>query len=424
MNFVKRAGTSLRARKSKAAALLAVFVVLCTLLLGGFLLQGATARQEAEVQRRVGVDVTVRGEGLTRHLADRLGGSERVHRYNPVLSLRAGARGFAPLRSEGGGSDGAGAGDGEQPAVALNGVRDFGLLLPFSYGSARITAGRGVAPGDANRDVVVVEERLAAKNGLAPGDTLRLASADGERTVSATVVGVFRDPAPDPARWTPSYELPGNLLYVPVRTAERLGAGASEVREAVFRIGAPEQAEGLHSAAERLLGGTDFDFRVNDKAYRDQVRPVQRVGAFAELIVWLVAVAGALILGLVVLSQTRERREELGVLLSMGERKWKLVGQLVVEVAAVAVPAVFLAVLIGRVAGGPAGDALLPRAADEPAAHPETAPAPVDPPQLRAGAVDVGRVAGIALGISLVATVVPGVGILRLHPRSILATDT
>lgn len=33
----------------------------------------------------------------------------------------------------------------------------------------------------------------------------------------------------------------------------------------------------------------------------------------------------------------------------------------------------------------------------------------------------VGRVAGIGLGISLVSTVIPGIGILRLHPRSILA---
>jgi putative ABC transport system permease protein len=39
---------------------------------------------------------------------------------------------------------------------------------------------------------------------------------------------------------------------------------------------------------------------------------------------------------------------------------------------------------------------------------------------VRVGPADVGKVAGIGLGISLVATVVPGIGILRLHPRSLL----
>ncbi|MFI6695309.1 hypothetical protein ACIBLA_26875 [Streptomyces sp. NPDC050433] len=70
MNFVKRAALSLVARRAKTALLLGIFLVICTLLLGGFLLQGATSRQEAEAQRRIGVDVTVRGEGLTLATAD------------------------------------------------------------------------------------------------------------------------------------------------------------------------------------------------------------------------------------------------------------------------------------------------------------------------------------------------------------------
>ncbi|WKK24370.1 hypothetical protein QZH56_01500 [Streptomyces olivoreticuli] len=65
MNFVKRAAFSLVARTGKTALLLGIFLVICTLLLGGFLLQGATARQEAQAQRRIGVDVTIRGDGLT-----------------------------------------------------------------------------------------------------------------------------------------------------------------------------------------------------------------------------------------------------------------------------------------------------------------------------------------------------------------------
>ncbi|MEU6524216.1 ABC transporter permease [Streptomyces sp. NPDC046924] len=181
MNFVKRAGMSLRARKTRTAALLGIFVVICVLLLGGFLLQGTTARQEADAQRTIGVDVTLKGEGLTPALADRLGASPQVHRYNPRLPLGAGVRGIEPLESDlprpGGDRTGAKA----PPPLALNGVRDSGLLLPFSYGSNKITAGRGITPEDAGRKVVVVERRLAEKNGLTVGDTLRVRSAAGPR---------------------------------------------------------------------------------------------------------------------------------------------------------------------------------------------------------------------------------------------------
>ncbi|MCR3729664.1 putative ABC transport system permease protein [Streptomyces umbrinus] len=423
MNFVKRAGLSLRARKVRTAVLLGIFVVICTLLLGGFLLQGATARQEADAQRTIGVDVTLKGKALTPALADRLGSSPQVHRYNPRLPIEAGACGIEPLESDIPRPRGKRAGTNIPRPLALNGVRDSGLLLPFSYGSNKITAGRGITPEDAGRRVAMVEKRLASKNGLKVGDTIRALSAGGKSTVPLTVVGIYRDSTPDPTRWTPPHLLPGNTLYVPVRAAQQLSSGAADLAEAVFRIGSPEQAEQLHAEARRLLGTGSFDFRVNDKAYKDQVRPIQRVGTFARLIVQLIAVAGALVLGLIVMLQIRERRDELGMLLSLGEKKWKLIGQHTVEVAAVALPAVAVAALAGQIAAQQAGDALLGHQESASLPRPRSPDAADDSPEMRVQPSDVGKVAGIGLGISLVSTVVPGIGILRLHPRSIL-TDS
>ncbi|MDH6565483.1 putative ABC transport system permease protein [Streptomyces sp. SAI-117] len=420
MNFVKRAGMSLRARKSRTAALLGIFVVICCLLLGGFLLEAAAARQETEAQRTVGVDVTIEGKRLTPALADRLGSKPPVTRYNPLLPLTAGAHGLDPLAPPEPKPRGGRGGGSEGGPLALRGVRDLGMLLPFAYGSAKITSGRGIVPQDADRAVAVIEKRLAAKNGLKIGDTVRVGSADGKRKVSVKVLGVFQDPRPDPSQWTPSNELPGNTLYVPAPVVERLGGDAAGLDEAVFRVGSPEQAEGLYAEAKRLLGTGDFAFRVNDKAYRDQVRPVQRVGALAGLIVRVIALAGVLILGLIVMLQIRERRHELGVLLSMGEKKWKLVFQHIVEAAVVCLPAVAVAALTGHAAGPSLGGALL----DRPQRNTVAAGVPdaeVAPPTVRVDPADVGKVLGLGLGISLVSTVVPGIGILRLHPRSILA---
>jgi len=422
MNFVKRAGMSLGARKSKTAALLAIFIVICTLLLGGFLLQDAAAHQEADAQRTIGVDVTVKQKGLTAALADRLGASDIVNRYTPQLPVRAAGHGFTPLASDAPKPDGE-ARDKDQGPLAVNGVRDSGMLLPFSYGSTKIMAGRGITPEDAGEGVALIEQRLADENHLEVGKTVQVRSADGKRTAALTIVGVFQDPTQDPTGWTPPHKLPGNTLYVPMDTAQELGTGSATVSEAVYRIGSPDQAEQLHAAAERLLGTGSFDFRVNDKAYQDQVRPIQQVGTFAGLIVWVIALAGALILGLIVTLQIRERRAELGVLLAMGEKKWKLIGQHAVEVAAAALPAVALAVLAGRLAGQPTGDALLGRPDDKPTSTARAPDAKIAPLTVRVEPTAVGKVAGIGLGISLVATVIPGIGILRLHPRSIL-TDT
>lgn len=413
MNFVKRAALSLVARSGKTAILLGIFLVICTLLLGGFLLQGATSRQEADAGRRIGVDVTVRGDKLTLATADALGTAPPVERYNPLLRAVLTPAALKPLTAKApkppGTKDKPG-GDG----LTVNGIRDSGMLLDFASGRNRIVAGRALGEKDAGREVVLLERRLAEKNRLTVGDSVDLPSSDGKRAKPFEIIGLYEDPRPDPGQWVPSADLVANQVYAPVAAVSALGFG-TKPSEAVFKIGSPEKAERLHAEAARLLGDEGFRFDVNDKAFRDQVLPLRRVGAFAGSLLWLIALSGAVILGLIVMLTIKERRDELGMLLSLGEKKWKLIGQHTVEVAALLVPALAVAALAAQSFAQEAGETLL--AHEQKGASQEEA---VGVPEVRMAAADLGKVAGIGLGISLVATVVPGIGILRLHPRSIL----
>ncbi|MFE4494998.1 ABC transporter permease [Streptomyces niveus] len=412
MNFVKRAALSLVARRAKTALLLGIFLVICTLLLGGFLLQGATSRQEAEAQRRIGVDVTVRGDRLTLATAAALGSSPLVERYNPLLRGAAKPSGLTPLTSDVPKPDDATEGDATedegQDGLMLNGIRDSEMLLDFASGRSRIVAGRALTEKDAGRRVVLLEQRLADTNESKAGDTVGLRSSDGRRTETFEIIGLYEDPRPDPSQWVAPSELVANQVYAPAPAVSALGFGTKPTT-AVFKIGSPERAERLHAEAARVLGGDGFRFDVNDKAFRDQVLPLRRVGAFAGSLLWLIALSGAVILGLIVLLTIKERRDELGMLLALGEKKWKLVAQHTVEVTALLLPALALAALGAQSFAAEAGETLLARGEHT-----------ASLPEMRMEAADLGRVAGIGLGISLVATVVPGVGILRLHPRSIL----
>ncbi|MFI6942756.1 ABC transporter permease [Streptomyces sp. NPDC050418] len=407
MNFVKRAGLSLVARKGKTVLMLGVFLVVCVLLLGGFLLQGAMARQEAAAQRLIGVDATVRADGLTAAQAERLARTPGVQRHNPLL--RGGAR-LPDRRLVESGAPRPPDSRPQRDGPRLVGLRDSEMLLDFATGHSKVVDGRPLTPRDTGRKVVLISEQLAELNGLSTGDRLTLTSPDGKQRGAYDVVGVYRDDrARIPDAWVEPSEIAANQIYAPLGTLHLDGP----LDEAVFKLGSPEQSERLHAAARRLLGDAGFRFDVNDKAYRDQVQPLRRVGAFAGALVRLIAGAGTVILGLIVSLTIRERRDELGMLLSLGEKKWKLVGQHTVEAVAVALPALALAALAGTALAGPVSTYL--------PGH--TANALLPPAELHLRAADLGRTAALGLGIALVATAVPGLGILRLHPRSIL-TDT
>ncbi|MFF8914241.1 ABC transporter permease [Streptomyces sp. NPDC015032] len=418
MNFVKRAGLSLIARTGKSALLLGIFLVVCTLLLGGFMLQGAVARQEAGAQRKIGVDVTVRGDKLTADAAAKLGASPLVERYNLVLGGTSRAPGLkllqpdAPRPPESRSQD-----DGP----GLTGLCESEMLLDFATGHTKLVDGRPITARDADHKVVLIDKQLAEKNGLKVGDKIKLTSPDGKGQASYDVVGIFQAPREGGGGlWRKPAELPANQIYAPLAALAPLSMG-DKLGEAVFKLSSPEKARVLHAEAKRQLGGDGFRFDVNDKAFREQVQPLRKVGAFAGVFVWLIAGAGTVILGLIVTLTIRERRDELGMLLSLGEKKWKLIGQHTVEVAAVAVPAVAVAALAGAAFGPDAGAKVL--TAPDTAAQPGPPTAQLPPPEMRMQSGDLGKVAGLGLGISLVSTVIPGIGILRLHPRSIL-TDS
>lgn len=66
------------------------------------------------------------------------------------------------------------------------------------------------------------------------------------------------------------------------------------------------------------------------------IGPINSVASFSKNVVYIVSIAGALILGLLVMMQVRDRKYEMGVLLAIGEKRGKLIAQFFVEILIVA----------------------------------------------------------------------------------------
>ncbi|MGW6878058.1 ABC transporter permease [Streptomyces xanthophaeus] len=486
MNFLKRAGWRLASHLGKTVMLTGLLFVICTLVLSGFLIQAAAARAAESAKESVGVVATMQldvnglinsgkakknngaaagvigPEGdLRRELVDKICASSVVAQCNYSTESGAaptdGTKLYEPVPLPAGQKD-----DGLDFFKA-EGVRDLDAVSSFRSGDDKLVDGRGIEP-DSPRDMVVIEERLAKANGFKVGDRIKLqvgtmpavGQEKDERQYEFLVGGIYRSATPDSGQYLPAMMNPANQLYVTPEGGSLLlgkdpAAGGAVVRSATFTLRGPDDLAQLK--ADAGAAGADpeiFPLTVNDKAYRTLVGPITRTASFATATVWLVAVAGTAILALVVASNLRERRNELGILMSLGERKPRLLGQHLVEVTACAVVAIGLAAAGSQFLSQAVGDQLLAgevSSAKEQAASEgrqrdpgdvmggsgtgldsgsgsgsdADTPGPIDRMDIRTGPADIARIGATGLGIAALATLLPGIRVLRLTPRDILS---
>ncbi|WP_329121185.1 ABC transporter permease [Streptomyces sp. NBC_01465] len=475
MNLFKRAWWRLRGHLGKTVMLVGLFFVICTLVLSGFLIQSAAARAAESAKNSVGVVATMQldlnalinsgkmkgsdgqqagmigAEGdLHRSLVDKICKSPVVAQCNytkdgvaaPTDQVKLHQPVPAPAGQDTGGVD----------FFKADGIRDLNAVKDFRNGDSKIIAGSGIKP-DSKSDMVVIEERVARDNHLKVGDKIKLnaniQNPDGRLSTKETdfvVGGIYKSGTADPSSYVPPMSAPSNQIYVTPDGATRLdgkevGADGGVLKEATFTLRNPEDMDRLKKDAK--AAGADltiFPLSVNDKQYKTLVGPINKTADFASLTVWLVAVAGTVILALIIASNMRERRKELGILLSLGEKKPKLLGQHLVEIVACAVLAIGFAAAGSQFLSQAIGDQLLSgqvSSANDAAENESNQPdlsdptggankedvpeiKPIDSMDVRLGAGDIAKVGATGLGIAALATIVPGIGILRLNPRDIL----
>ncbi|MER7196384.1 ABC transporter permease [Streptomyces sp. CB01635] len=475
MNLFKRAWWRLRGHLGKTVMLVGLFFVICTLVLSGFLIRSAAARAADSAKGNVGVVATMQldvdalinsgggsaGDGaqpgligskgdLHSKLVDKICKSSVVAQCNytvdsgaaPTRRLKLHQPVPAPTGQDTTGTD----------LFKASGVRDLDSVKGFHNGDSKILSGSGLKR-DSKSDMIVIEERVAEDNRLKVGDKIKLRVGEidpgkggmSTKEVEFTVGGIYKNDTADTGSYVPAVADPSNQIYVTPEGATRLqgkepAAGGAALREATFALRNPDDLGKLKDDAK--AAGADleiFPISVNDKQYKALVGPINKTADFASLTVWLVAIAGTVILALIIASNMRERRKELGILLSLGEKKPKLLGQHLVEVVACAVLAIGFAATGSQFIAQGIGDQLLSSqvsSAEDSAADqgPQKDPSdpnglkkqdtpqskPIDSMDIELGAGDIGAVGATGLGIAALATIVPGTRILRLDPRDIL----
>jgi putative ABC transport system permease protein len=472
MNFIKRALLSVKARKGKTFLQIFIFTVICLLVLSGLTIQTAAnksadlARQSLggnvtlqfdteklmETQRAEGGRVRIARDPIAIESAEELVSYEDVKGYNFYSSTTGIASDFEPIEEEteetaeneespmGQGRGGFAMGD-----ISLEGVLFTDSIREFIDGESTMVGGRHLTEDDVNQNVTMIENTIAEENELVVGDTIKVQSADEVQSVSLEIVGIYETTSTAADMGGRSFAAlnPFNKLYVPYTAVNELKGTdfAGTIDSAIYYMNDPENIDRFIEQAndESGIDFSTYKLDANDTLYQQMIGPIDNVASFSKNVVYLVTIAGAIILGLIIMMSIRERKFEMGVLLALGEKKWKLISQLIVEILVVVLVALGISAASGNLVASQVGDQLLTQQleSEETDESPESFRGPgmrmgiggqavqevepVDELLIDITPEDLGMLAIISFLIAIISTVLPSVSLLRLQPKTILS---
>ncbi len=275
------------------------------------------------------------------------------------------------------------------PDVTVTGVSSTELSDEFNSGGYTLVSGRHIVPEDANKKVVVIETSLAEQNDLKVGDTIKIAPVTTDSTdadsESYKIVGIFETGTATTSTSTEmrgggfgnmSYSQSYNTIFmdyksaIPLKFSMNPNSGVtSGIDKAVFYADDLSNVDSIKAAAAKitsinwdkftLTSSYDQYKSIYETTLSQTTKSITSVASISKVIVIAAAVIGAVILALILMLAIKERMYETGVLLSMGEGKFKIISQYLVEVILVASIAFGCSIFSGNYLDQKLGSALL-----------------------------------------------------------------
>ena len=353
----------------------------------------------------------------------------------------------------------------------ITGVNSTDYVADFTSGTSEIKKGVGITSDTADKSAVISSD-LADENDLSVGDTFTVSTTvdDTETSYTLTVVGIYDNSSTaTTAQMMSNASNPQNNIYTNLTTANTMKGETDTLDSAVYTLSNPKNMDAFVKEIKSDIDTDSYSVTSSDEIYEQMLSPLSNISSIAQNIVILVAVAGAVILTLIVILSIRERRYEIGVLMSLGENRLKIIGQFFTELLMVTVVSLVIASFAGNFVGNALGNQLLSSSTSTEQTTQNAGPGAGGPGQdtkssdsntdtnsnqkpsapgngggrgmgnmvamatsssqeiddldIKLTGTDVAKLGGIALLISFVSTILASIGIIRMKPKDILTSN-
>ena len=232
-------------------------------------------------------------------------------------------------------------------AVMLQAISNVEKDPLFRSEVFKLIEGKNIARGEAGK--VLVHEVLAKKNQWKVGDKVSLKVLGEEKELELFIQGIFTGKKQE--KYTGmSSDFSENMMFMDYTTMAQIFGKKKLVTSLKILVSDSEKLAALKAEMNKKsvqLG--DYEMIEEENQFSGMVESLGVVRQMIFMMIMAVIGAGIIVLSLVLILWVRERMYEIGILLAIGCSKIKIVGQFILELVLVSLPAMILAAILGRI---------------------------------------------------------------------------
>ena len=224
----------------------------------------------------------------------------------------------------------------------------------FNSGVFTIKKGRNIEEND--RRKILIHEDFAKENNLKLNDviSLELIEIDNngqKKECKFEIVGIFSGKKQE--KYTGlSSDFSENMVFVDYETSqEALGrTEGSEVANKILMFSSsPEATDSALNKIKKLnIDWSEYTIEKDTTAFEETLESVRGIKYIIKIMTCSVMLSGIVVLSLILILWLRERIYEIGVLLSIGISKIKIVTQFILELIFISLPSIISSLLLGN----------------------------------------------------------------------------
>ena len=360
MSFIKRAGLYCLRQRLKTVILFLVLTLIATFMLTGIAIRDAAKSATADVQTAIGgkimLDIdtdghmgggeqnqwggttyTYNGDMITREIVDAIEKVDGVVDYNV---------------EEAEGYFGAGVNFKYLPAALGLSYTQYGEVSnytatfssekckAFQSGKYKLVEGRHITTND--KYVCLISKELADYNNLSVGDKVKMYSLDSNSISEFEIVGIFNGTEGASGNALTVDEIPANCGYVDyagVQDIFKVDPDEDSYQQLTIYVEDPVSIQNVYDKISALseLKGKTLKLSIDTEDYNVVSTPLESLQKLVNTTIIIISVVSVAILTLLLTIWIRGRKNEIGILLSIGKSKANIILQIFIETFVVAV---------------------------------------------------------------------------------------